>query len=64
MVDRGSLVYDYRMFVVFAKFTIITSQYYNLIHSKGAVILTVNLYDNLGTAGFSLKFFANNFARA
>ena len=40
---------------------LLTSQYYNLIHSKGAVILTVNLYDNFGTPGFSLKFFANNY---
>ncbi len=40
---------------------LLKSQYYNQIHSKGAVILTVNLYDNLGTDGFSLKFFANSY---
>lgn len=40
---------------------LLKSQYYNQIHSKGAVILIVNLYDNLGTDGFSLKFFANSY---
>ena len=43
---------------------LLTSQYYSIIHSKGAVILTVNLYDNLGNAGFSLNFLLITTARA
>lgn len=36
-------------------------QYYSKIHAKGAVILTVELYNNLGASGPTLQSFANQY---
>lgn len=38
---------------------LLASQYYNKIHQKNATILTVELYNNLGTSGLPLQSFAN-----
>ncbi len=38
---------------------LLASQYYNKIHQKNATILTVDLYNNLGTVGLPIQSFAN-----
>ena len=40
----------------------ILSNYYSLLHSKGVVILTILLYNNMGIQGPSLEEFAMKFA--
>ncbi len=40
---------------------LLSQQYYSTLHSRGVVILTVELYNNLGQTGPSLNQFANTY---
>jgi thiol-disulfide isomerase/thioredoxin len=40
---------------------LLSQQYYSALHSKGVVVLTVELYNNLGQPGPSLNQFANTY---
>jgi thiol-disulfide isomerase/thioredoxin len=40
---------------------LLSQQYYSALHSKGVVILTVELYNNLGQPGPALNQFANTY---